>query len=329
MSRSCPGHVQVMFRSCSGRVQVVSRSCLPLVGIRPLLVCCVHQHSDRPHTSPTFSCVLIWICVIGLPGSRNILLPAVPSTWCSENESWTSSDLLTILAAHTPMQNRVRRRWQPSWWNSDCLSACIARNGTFRDHRRTPSAESHARFRSARHAFHHTIRSAQRAFWTNWQKHVSALSVLNPRVAAATVRRTFQPQGEDRHAQQVRWPDCPGGVAQCDSAAHWREHFSSIGVHPGSFDEDFFQCVTNRFSDLCSSQEVGPFCSPFTPSELRRALGVCVDSAVGFDGIPFSLFKVPFPWWQSALLDFFNLILLGCSSRDVETQHRGARLETW
>ena len=36
---------------------------------------------------------------------------------------------------------------------------------------------------------------------------------------------------------------------------------------------------------------------------------VCVDSAVGLDGVPYSLFKVPFPWWQSALLDFFNLIL--------------------
>ena len=100
------------------------------------------------------------------------------------------SELLNILAAHVPVQNRVSRRRQPSWWNSDCLSACIARNGALRDHRRTPSAESHARFRSARHAFHRTIRTAQRAFWSNWQDQVSALSVLNPRVVAATVRRT-------------------------------------------------------------------------------------------------------------------------------------------
>ena len=69
------------------------------------------------------------------------------------------------------------------------------------------------------------------------KSHVSALSVLNPSVDAATVRRTFQPQGEDRHAQQVRCPDCPDGVAQCDSAAHWWEHVSSIGDHPSSFDE--------------------------------------------------------------------------------------------
>ena len=26
-------------------------------------------------------------------------------------------------------------------------------------------------------------------------------------------------------------------------------------------------------------------------------------------GVPYSLFKVPFPWWQRALLNFFNLVL--------------------
>ena len=55
--------------------------------------------------------------------------------------------------------------------------------------------------------------------------------------------------------------------------------------------------------------EVGSFDGPFTPSELRRALGVCVDSAMGLDGVPYSLFKVPFPWWQRALLNLFNLVL--------------------
>ena len=64
-----------------------------------------------------------------------------------------------------------------------------------------------------------------------------------------------------------------------------------------------------RFSHLRSSEEVGSFDGPFSPSELRRDLGVCVDSAVGLDGVPYSLFKVPFPWWQCALLNFFNLVL--------------------
>ena len=60
-----------------------------------------------------------------------------------------------------------------------------------RDHKRTPSAESHARFRSARHAVHRTIRIAQRTLWTNWQDLVSALSVLNPRVSASTVEGLY------------------------------------------------------------------------------------------------------------------------------------------
>ena len=38
-----------------------------------------------------------------------------------------------------------------------------------------------------------------------------------------------------------------------------------------------------------------------------------MDSAVGLDGVPYSLFKVPFPWWQRALLNFFDLVL-GCET---------------
>ena len=84
----------------------------------------------------------------------------------------------------------------------------------------------------------------------------------------------------------------------------------SVGARSdGSFDETFFEELMGRFSQLRSSQEVGSFGGPFSPSELRRALGVCVDSAMGLDGVPYSLFKVPFPWWQRALLNLFNLVL--------------------
>ena len=51
------------------------------------------------------------------------------------------------------------------------------------------------------------------------------------------------------------------------------------------------------------------FDGPFTPSELRRALTLCFDSAVGVDGLPYSVFKTNLPWWQSAVLHFFNLVL--------------------
>ena len=103
---SCPGvvsrcRVQVVSRC---RVQVVSRSCpgrvCPLLGSDHFL-CAVSTSIQMDHILPVpcglpllrgapFSCVLIWTCVTGLPRSRNILLPAVLSTWCSENEGWTS-----------------------------------------------------------------------------------------------------------------------------------------------------------------------------------------------------------------------------------------------
>ena len=72
---------------------------------------------------------------------------------------------------------------------------------------------------------------------------------------------------------------------------------------------------------------MGSFDGPFSASELRRALGV--DSAAGFDGVPCSLFKVPFLWWQRALLNFFNFVLSwGVVPTRVETEHCGARLQT-
>ena len=51
------------------------------------------------------------------------------------------------------------------------------------------------------------------------------------------------------------------------------------------------------------------FDSPFKTSELRCALSRCIESAVDFDGLPYSFFKVMFSWWQSALVKLFNLVL--------------------
>ena len=193
MSWSCPGRVQVVSRSCLGRVresclgvvsrcrvQVVSRCRVQVVSrcrvqvLSDHFLCAVSTSIQMDHILPVpcglpllrgapFSCVLIWTCVTGLPRSRNILLPAVLSTWCSENEGWTSY----IRSDHPRRACSSAERSPPTTAAILVelrLSACIARNGALRDHRRTPSAESHARFRSARHAFHRTIRSAQRAF---------------------------------------------------------------------------------------------------------------------------------------------------------------------
>ena len=94
------------------------------------------------------------------------------------------------------------------------------------------------------------------------------------------------------------------------SAANWRQHFSSVGAPSQCFDDEFFEEVSQRFH-VINSQPVVPglFDGPFTPSELRRALTLCFESAVGIDGLPYSVFKTNLPWWQSAVLHFFNLVL--------------------
>ena len=342
---SCPGHVQVMSRSCPGHVQVVSRC---------RVRCRVQSCPSRVQVvfarcwDPTTSCVLCppacrWTTYFQFPVVSHscvaprslacsyglVLLGCVLSTWCSKNEGWTNY----IRSDHPRRACSSAERSPPTTAAILVelrLSACIARNGALGDHRRTPSAESHARFRSARHTFHRTIRSALRAFWTNWQEHVSALSVLNPRVAAATVRRTFQLQNEDRHAQP-----CGGQIVLVALRGVILPH---IG---GSISHQFM--FTPALSTKISSSArptVSPICVPLRKwvSLILLSLlpscdafwGVCVDSAVDLDGVPYSLFKVPFPWWQFALFNSFHLILfLESCSRDVQTQHRGARLETW
>ena len=169
------------------------------------------------------------------------------------------------------------------------------------------SVESHTRLSTARQQFHHTVRGARRDFWALWQDHVSSLSARNLWDAASTIRRTFQGSTDPSHVEWVQWPHRPSGH---DSATLWQEHFASVGAQSeGSFDETFHEEAMGRFSQKSSSREVGSFDDSFNPSELRRALGVCVDSAVCLDGVPYSLFQVPFPWWQRALLGLFNLVL--------------------
>ena len=79
----------------------------------------------------------------------------------------------------------------------------------------------------------------------------------------------------------------------------------------GVFDEDFHDEVTRRFSALFAGPHDtgGQFDGPFSVAELVGALSRCAESAVGGDGLPYSLFKFPLPWWRSAWLNLFNLCL--------------------
>ena len=67
---------------------------------------------------------------------------------------------------------------------------------------------------------------------------------------------------------------------------------------------------SSRFDAVVSSPtSPGLFDASFSSSESRHALTQCVDSAVGLDGLTYSLFKANFPWWQEAILSFLNLTL--------------------
>ena len=200
----------------------------------------------------------------------------------------------------------VPRRRQPSWWTHECYSACFARNGAWRDYRRDPNPMLHARFRAARLAFHRTVRSARRSFWSQWQSRVTSLSESQRRLAASVIRHTFRGPAHSRGDQsdQVRWsPDGNSCISQQEVLDNWRRHFASVGASSsslGSFDEDFHAVVSARFLTVRSvcAEGSGLFDAPFSASEVRHALTLCSDSAAGFDGLPYSLLKLNFPWWQ-------------------------------
>ena len=87
----------------------------------------------------------------------------------------------------------------------------------------------------------------------------------------------------------------------------WRTHFSSVSSR-GSTMMRSSSPSRPGLMRLFPPPQVLDYAS-FSSSELRHALTQCVDSAVGLDGLPYSLFKANFPWWQEAILSFLNLTL--------------------
>ena len=88
-------------------------------------------------------------------------------------------------------ESRPRTR-QPLWWNDACYHALVARNGSWRDFRRSGSPEDQARFRLLRQQFHSTVRSSRTRFWNEWLGSVTSLSRRAPRLACSLIRRTFR-----------------------------------------------------------------------------------------------------------------------------------------
>ena len=132
---------------------------------------------------------------------------------------------------------------EPLWWNDACYHALVARNGSWRDFRRSGSHEDQARFRLLRQQFHSTIRSSRTHYWNEWLGSVTSLSRQAPRLACSLVRRTFRSSVVTPDLCHVQWD----GASRCalppdEARSHWRAHFSSST-------ED------TRFSDdICASR---------------------------------------------------------------------------
>ena len=168
------------------------------------------------------------------------------------------------------------RTRQPLWWNDACYHALVARNGSWRDFRRSGSPEDQARFRLLRQHFHSTVRSSRTHFWNEWLGSVTSLSRRAPRLASSLIRRTFGSLVVTPDLCHVQWHGASCSALPPDEArSHWRAHFSSpTGDSP--FSDDFFHSLSLRFASLTSLHESGRFDAPFSFNELVAALSDCL-----------------------------------------------------
>ena len=171
------------------------------------------------------------------------------------------------------------------------------------------SQEDHS-FRFLRQQFHSTVRSSRARFWNEWLDSVQSLSHRDPRLASSLIRCTFRsstapPNLCNMNLRVVR----SSALSAHEAGSHWRAHFAFPPTGNCVFSDDFFQSLSLRFAALTSSLESGRFDAPFSYNELVAALSRCHESAPGADGLPYSAFKVSFPWWRHLLLSFFNLVL--------------------
>ena len=130
----------------------------------------------------------------GFPFSSSVPLPDFPeraSVLDSLFDSFTR--IPGGCASHQSRRrsgSRPRTR-QPLWWNDACHHALVARNGSWRDFRRSGSPEDQARFHLLRQQFHSTVRSSRTRFWNEWLGSVTSLSRRARRLACSLIRRTL------------------------------------------------------------------------------------------------------------------------------------------
>ena len=198
--------------------------------------------------------------------------------------------VLSILAPRAPLQKLSHQRHQQSWWKAVCFAACVARNGAWRT-----TTGCVLKSRTARQQFHRTVRG----------RFGKIMSPLCQHTTRGLPQRQFD---ELSSAAPI-----PAKLSVCSGLTFQTLHQGTTEWHSGgSSFRGKFRWV--RFSQPSSAQGVGSFDGPFSPSELRRALRSCVDSAVGLDGVPHSLLKVPFLGGISSFLSCLGAWFVLCGN---------------
>ena len=296
--------------------QLLSCCCPLLASDHMLCSCTVHLPLSRgtiPASQPSLPRVRDWSVVLTSTEPRliachySVIASHPPDTpgRAPVLESLTQilCDGASLVAAPRSADARVcPRRRQPRRWNEDCFHTY----GSWRDFRRSGSEADHSRFCIMRQRFRRIVRHSRSVNWDDWLCRVQSLSHRDPRIAAAHIRRTFRSTAASPDLCNMQWPvaDHRSVLSQRDSVAQWRAHFASAATS-SEFSRDFFTSTSRRFTSLTSPR----FDAPFSYREPAAALSKCHESVPGADLLPFSVFKVHFPWWRHVLLSFLNIIL--------------------
>ena len=201
--------------------------------------------------------------------------PARASTLDSHFDSLTRI-LFGCASLHSRRHPRSRpRARQPLWWNDAWYHALVARNGAWRDFRRSGSHEDQARFRFLRQQFHSTVRSSRTHCWNELLGSVASLSRRAPRLACSLIRCTFRSSVATPDPCHMQWHGASRSALPPDEArSQWHAHFS-YPAGDSQFSDDFFHSLSLRFASLTSLHESGRFDASFSYNELDAALSKC------------------------------------------------------
>ena len=165
---------QLASLSTRGRIAVHLRLCCPLLSSDHMLCSCrlnipqapltpFSAHSPLPRVHDWSTVVAACHHSLSTWHQSSGLLPDFlvrASVLDSLFDSFTR--ILCGCASHHFRRPKSRPRTrQPLWWNDACYHALVARNGSWRDFRRSGSLEDQARFRLLRQQFHSTVPSSR------------------------------------------------------------------------------------------------------------------------------------------------------------------------